>query len=352
MALTVPFVAGSNQEQHQSDEVLSSWLVTPDGTIPMQSIADRFDVEHKSGETFEIIVPVSRQQEFLRLAPEARLKFADIRDEFRQLEKGSPEHFADYHTFDAVMRKLNDLATARPDIAQIVQYGTSTSGRPLVALKLSDNVTMDEDEPELMLTAATHGDEIITTEVLLGLIDELVAGYSTDARLTAMLDERELFMIPVINADGFASRSRYSDGRDPNRDYPWPETPNRTSVRPIAAVMEFFHSRNIVGAIDLHAYGQMVMYPWAYTATPPDSTDAGMFQTLGDTMAAVNDYEVGQISRVIYVAKGSSADYYYWKKGTVAYGIELTTSKAPPSARIPDVIDESREMMWAFIEHF
>ena len=350
--LLTPFVLGSGNEAAPADDVLSSWLVTPDASTPMQAIADKFEIEHRHGQAFEVIVPARRQAEFLQLAPLATLKMADIRDEFRMLDQADPGHFADYHSFEAVMAKLADIATQHPDFAKLVQYGTSTGGRPLMALKLSDNVAEDEDEPELMLTAATHGDELITTEVLLGLIDELVAGYGTDARLAAMIDDHELFMIPVVNADGFASRSRYSDGLDPNRDYPWPETPNRTSVRPIDAIIRFFNERNIVGSIDLHAYGQLVMFPWAYTATPPSNDDVQTFSALGNEMAAVNGYEVGQISRIIYVAKGSSADYYYWKKGTVAYGIEMTTSKAPPSSRIPGVVTEGREMLWKFIEHF
>lgn len=350
--LVGPFATALSSEPTTSEEVLSSWLVAPSSGAPMQQLADQFEIEHKHGDAFEVIVPVSRQAAFLALAPKARLLMRDIRDEFRLLEKANPLYFADYHSFDAVMAKLSDMALQHPDFAQLIPYGTSTGGRPLVALKLSDNVAEDEDEPELMLTAATHGDEIITTEVLLGLIDELVAGYGTDERLSAMINDHELFFIPVVNADGFASRSRYTDGVDPNRDYPWPESPTKTSVRPIDALIQFFAARHIVGSIDLHAYGKLVMFPWAYTSAPPANADMQMFATLGDEMAAVNNYDVGQISRIIYVAKGSSADYYYWQKGTVAYGIEMTTSKAPPSARIPTVVTEGREMLWKFIEHF
>ena len=71
-----------------------------------------------------------------------------------------------------------------------------------------------------------------------------------------------------------------------------------------------------------------------------------------DTMAAANGYQVGQISRILYVAEGSSADYYYWKHQSLSYGVEITTDKSPPSSSIPSVTTEDREMIWKFIEHF
>ena len=69
-------------------------------------------------------------------------------------------------------------------------------------------------------------------------------------------------------------------------------------------------------------------------------------------MAETNGYAVGQISRIIYIAQGSSADYYHWETGSLSYGIELATSKAPETSAIPQVVDEAREMTWRFVEHF
>ena len=53
------------------------------------------------------------------------------------------------------------------------------------------------------------------------------------------------------------------------------------------------------------------MYPWAYTKEPPTVSDLAKFEVIGKNIAAVNKYRVGQISKIIYVAKGSSADYWY-----------------------------------------
>lgn len=346
-----PFVL-SGAAADAEREVLSSYLWTPASDSEIAAVADQFEIVHRHGSDFEILVPIERTKEFLGLAPAARLVEEDIHATLRAIEKINPEYLAGYHSFDDVQRILAEIASTRPDIAKLETYGSSQGGRPLLALKLSDNVDEDEDEPELLLTSATHGDEIITVEVLLSLLQELLDGYGKDSRLTNMVDGSELYFILAVNPDGYASRQRYSNGVDPNRDYPWPEQPNRSPNACIKGVMDFFHSRNFAGSIDLHAYGQMIMYPWAWTSQSPDQADLTKFSELGRIMGQGNRYEVGQISRVIYVAKGSSADYYYWKTGSLSYGVELATSKAPPASSIPSVVNEAREMTWKFIEYF
>lgn len=351
VACVFPFIL-SGAAADPEREVLSSWLWTPAHEAQLPAVADRFEIVHKHGTDFEVLVPAEKRKEFLNLAPEARLVEEDIHATLRAIEKMNPEYMAGYHTFDDVQAIMEEIARTRPDIAQLETYGTSQNGRPLMALKLSDNVDLDEDEPELLLTSATHGDELITVEVLLSLLQELLNGYGSDARLTNMVDSAELYFILALNPDGYASRQRYSNGVDPNRDYPWPEQPNKSPNACVKGVIDFFHSRQFSGSLDLHAYGKMIMYPWAWTSRSPDQADLQKFADLGRTMGQANRYEVGQISRIIYVAKGSSADYYYWKTGSLSYGIELSTSKVPPASSIPSVVNEAREMTWKFIEYF
>jgi hypothetical protein len=347
----LPLLLSNNTEKAQT-EILSSYVFTPTSTIQLDAVANQFEITHRDGNSFEVLVLAERSKQFLDIAPQAKLLVQDIHAEFRDLEKKHPEYFAGYRTYDQVNATLQKIVADYPEFAAIETYGSSENGRPLLALKISDNVASDEDEPEIMLTSGTHGDEIITVEVLLTLLEELTSGYGTDKRLTRMVDESELYFILAVNPDGFSARTRYANGIDPNRNYPWPEQPERTSNSCIRGIIDFFNNRNFVGSMDLHAYGKLIMYPWAWTDDAPLSTDVTKFQDLGRIMASVNRYQVGQISQIIYVAKGSSADYYYWKKGTVAYGIEIANSKAPATSAIPGVVSEAREMTWKFVENF
>ena len=329
---------------HNNSSLQTYQLIASEITV-IDAVSEEFEVVRKIANGFEIYVPISKQTRFLKLAPQA--KFIS-NDEFK-----NPATFEGYRDYKKVEEELKQIAAQFPDIAKLETYGTTEDGHTLYVLKVSDNVQIDEDEPELMITSATHGDEIITVEVEMELIKSLLQNYEKDVRLSKMLKEKEIFFIPMVNPQGYSQRDRYANNNtDPNRDYPYPGDENKKSVDCIDALRTWFHSRDIKGSIDLHAYGKLIMFPWAYTKSSPPRDDEINFQYLTNSMAEINKYKAGQISKIIYVAKGSSADYYYWKNKTLALGIELSSSKAPPYGAVPRIVEESREMIWRFIEHF
>jgi predicted deacylase len=333
--------------------VLSSYLVRGASHAELGLLSSFFDIERRGADLYEVVVPEAQADRLLALYPRAQLSERDIRAALLDTLAHSLFGGAEYHTFDQVTAHLKSLAELHPDHVQLVEYGKSAQGRPLYALKLARAAKQDAELPELMLTAATHGDELITTEVLLALMDQLVEGYGKDARLTAMVDRHEIWFIPVVNADGFASRSRYDGGlHDPNRSYPWPGKPEAKATPSIDALIRFFQSRPIRGSVDLHAYGQLTMYPWAWTVKDVDEPVRTEFDELAHRMAATNGYEPGPIATTIYVAPGSSADYYFWKRNTLAMAIEIGDRKVPPADQIPAITREMTESMWLFIEHF
>lgn len=339
--LTLIFLSAASFA-HNNNDLNTFHLISPD-TKTIDAVANEFEVVKKLANGFEIYVPQSRVKRFLELAPQATVISTN---------KSKSADLSGYRDLKKVEEELQKLALQFPALAKLETYGTTANGFKLYALKVSDNVQLDEDEPELMITSATHGDEIITVEVEMELLTLLLQNYDKDARLTKMVNEKEIYFIPVVNPHGYSRRDRYANNVDPNRDYPYPGDENKQSVDCIDAIRKFFHSHNIKGSIDLHASGELIMYPWAYTKSSPPKEDEDVFQYLTNSMAEINKYEAGQISKIIYVAKGSSADYYYWKNKTLALGIELTTTKAPPFAAVPKVIEESKEMIWRFIEHF
>ena len=344
MRLILLFVLLCSSAHAHFDAYGSDYAVMRPSRASMDKLSSEFEVLRKTETGYDFYVPTVKLARFKALAPNYTLKN-------EPQEKNAD--ILDYRTYASVGVELRELAQQYPKLVKLETYGTTRSGHTLYALKVSDNVATDENEPELMITSATHGDELITVEVTLNLLRELLAAYGTNERLTRMLNDHELFILPMVNPEGYSRRSRYAGGwTDPNRDYPWPENANRQSVDCIDSLRQFFHAHDFKGSLDIHASGKMVMYPWAYTYEAPPADDARNFEYLVNSMAEQNGYAAGQISKVIYVAKGSSADYYYWKNRTIAIAVELTTSKAPAIARIPAVMDEAREMVWRFIENF
>lgn len=325
------------------DIVLSRVEIEVPTIKQMDKIAEQFEVLEKRGRFLEIIVPYKAIKKVEDISGfKARILEADIHAGISANAKD------EYPSISQIEAKMKDWAKYNPSFVVLKKYGESTSKYPLLALKISDNPQKDEDEPEILLDAATHGDELITTIVLLRLIDKFVKGYGVDPQITKLVNEREIWIIPVVSPDGYSRRRRYVGSTDPNRDYPWPEKPNHKSIPCIHHLRTFFQERNIKGHISYHAYGQMIMYPWAYTRN--SASDVKIFEKLTRAMAEFNGYRCGQISKIIYVAKGSSCDYYYWKHKTIALGIEIGHSKIPHGSAIDKAVNNNIKPAIYFID--
>jgi len=333
--------------------VVSSYLVRELPQAQMQRIADEFEVTRRQGNAYEVFVPQQRQGLFLQLAPRSVLMKSDISSEVRrvyQANRNIKSRAGGYHSFQEVVQTLQAAAAAYPQNTQLVTYGKSKLGKPLLALRVSSQLRAAL--PRVVLTAATHGDEIITTEVLLGLMNTLLVGSTNNPRLAAILNKIEVVFIPVVNPDGFSEQNRYDNGVDPNRSYPWPDKPNAVPTASIGGLMAFAQAYPMAGSLDFHAYGKMVMYPWAYTYDPVAPDVKQVFDRVVNKMAATNGYKAGQISKVIYVAKGSSADYYFWKHRSLSVAVEMGNSKSPNSSEFPNYTREQTESTWVFLESF
>lgn len=336
------------------DSILSSYELESPDAVTIQTVAQYFNLDHHHGNGFEVVIPQEQAALLLAIAPRAKLLEADMESaNQKRLATFQNGLFAfdgarGYRTFVEVQNWMRAAAFKYP-FAKVVQYGTSASGKPLLALRLN---TSSEPRPALMITAATHGDELITTEVTLNLIDQLLAGYGNNDRFTQMIDRHDLYFVPVLNVDGFSATRRFDGNADPNRSYPYPGHENATPTASIAGIIHLFEMIKPAASLDFHAYGGMIMYPWAYTHDPIVANDKAKLHALTQNMAATNGYAYGPISDVIYVAPGSSADYYYWKAGTAGVAIEMGQEKIPSPSEIPAYVKALEESTWKFIEAF
>lgn len=330
------------QAQNALDEpILSRIEIEVTSTADMDRLADKFEVLRKRDRFLEMIVPQKSLSEVEAIAGfKVRILENDIQSEGKST-LGRDE----YPSYAQIEAQLKKYEADHPNFVKCEQYGTSGS-YPLLALKLSQNPAVEKNA--ILLTAATHGDELITTMLVLSVIEKLIQGYGVDERITSLINTREIWFIPAVSAEGYAKRSRYVGGVDPNRDFPWPDQPQHTSIACIAALRDFYAKEKFVASLDYHAYGEMIMYPWGYTrdAVPNES----VFNKLTKEMAQFNQYSYGQISKIIYIAKGSSADYFYWKHNSKALASEVGQSKIPHGAEIQRVIAENMQAAIYFIE--
>ncbi|MEP0545325.1 MAG: M14 family zinc carboxypeptidase [Rhodothermales bacterium] len=256
-----------------------------------------------------------------------------------------------YYTFDEVLGKLDELAADYPGlISERVSIGQSWEGRDLWMVKISNAPTVDEDEPEVLYTGLHHAREPQGMTSVLYYMYYLLENYGSDPEVTYLVDNRELYFVPVLNPDGYVYNETTSPngggfwrknrrdnggnsfGVDLNRNYayewgrdntgsspsPGGETyrgPGPFSEPETQAIRDFVESREIVAAFNYHSYSNVLLHPWGYEEgvyTP----DQDVFTTISGDMTRVNGYEFGQAADVLYPANGDSDDWYYGEQTT------------------------------------
>ena len=134
-----------------------------------------------------------------------------------------------YHDYAEMVATIKAAQTAHPDIVKVQSIGKSYQGRDIWAVKVSDNVATDENEPEVMFDGLHHAREHLSAEQALAVLSWLTTGYGTDGRITRLVDEREIWIIPMVNPDG----GEYDIAGAPYRA--GARTASRTAARPRSA---------------------------------------------------------------------------------------------------------------------
>ena len=149
-----------------------------------------------------------------------------------ELDTGSNEvveqiNFTHYHSYEEMTGILEHVAKNRPDIAVLYSIGKTFEGRDVWALKISDNPSEYEpDEPEVLYIGMHHAREWISHEIPLFFIEYIMQNYGTDPQTTFVVNNRQLWIIPMLNPDGYvfdgngdySNRQNWRKNREPNWD--------------------------------------------------------------------------------------------------------------------------------------
>lgn len=256
------------------------------------------------------------------------------------------ENLGLYHTYDEMEAVLDSLAASNPSLTRIDTLGTSLEGRLIRAVKISDNADIDEGEAEVLIMGCHHARELMSVDVPLLLAEYLLANYGTSPEITGLVNEREIWIIPMINPDGHVyvqnnhsgdwwnwwrkNRRDNGDGSygvDLNRNYsymwgyddigssPDPSSytyrgPSPFSEPETQAVRDFCAGRSFSVALSYHSYGELILFPWGYTSIYTD--DHEFFTTFADSLKRGNDYTPGCTAMgVLYATNGDTDDWAY-----------------------------------------
>jgi hypothetical protein len=176
------------------------------------------------------------------------------------------ESYPSYTQYDSIMRYF---ANTYPGLCLLDTIGTSIYGKLILVLKISDNVAVDEAEPETFYSSTIHGDETSGFILMLRLADYLLKNYGTDTRVTGMVNNLEIWINPLANPDGtygtgntISSPTRTNaNGIDLNRNFPDPNT-NPVRQKETLDMMAFMMKHHFVISANFHSGEEVVNYPW------------------------------------------------------------------------------------------
>ncbi|MCK4352986.1 immune inhibitor A [candidate division WOR-3 bacterium] len=339
-----------------------------------------------AGASFGKWIDVVATPEELSIIKAKALNYKVLAPDIEELERSVK---GDYHNYNDFVAELTALAINYPEIAKLDTLGTSYEGRPILSLKISDNVGIDEDEPELLFLGLHHAREWPTLEICLFYADTLVKGYEFD--FESLVDSREIWIVPCVNPDGYVychdqghdwrkNRHYFPEfgtyGVDLNRNYDgscdgnprgeWgsigdgaqshgPSTSvycgeSAFSEAETQAIREIVLAHNFVFCVSYHTYGEMVMWPWGYTLDPAPCWD--LLSQIGINMAGLigrqggGTYDAHQ-SCGLYPTTGTTDDWLYGYelylngRNSLGYTVEACSSFAPPAAGLEQVVKEN-----------
>lgn len=277
-----------------------------------------------------------------------------------------------YPTYDAYVSMMYQFATDYPSLCQVHNIGFSVQGRQLLYVRISDNVAIQEDEPEVMYTSTMHGDETTGYILCLRLIDSLLSTYGTDARITDMVDEMEIWINPLANPDGtywsgdhtVSGARRYNaNSVDLNRNYPDPDDgqhPDGNSWQlETVAMMNFAGEHSFVISANFHGGAEVVNYPWDTWSRfhPDDAWWQDISHQYADTAQAnspsgyLTDLNDGITNGYAwYTITGGRQDYMNYWHHCREVTLEISGVKLLAASQLPAYWGYNRKSMLTYLE--
>ena len=278
--------------------------------------------------------------------------------------------------------EMKATAAANPDVMKLVKIGDSLLGKPLYAIKMTEDArnVPDGARDAVLFSAINHAREWIAAETGRRL-PLWFAEHKNDTNIRELIKTRELWFVPIMNPDGYdftftcgvgaaqrmcdyrtvpsTETNRFwrktlrdnnnngiygdsSDGVDPNRNYPAKRGideegasnsissgtyrgPYALSEPENLAIDRLQRRVKFTANVNYHSSGQLMLTPVSYTTdyAPPDST---LFEAITGTDGdeAVFPYR-SQRSSDLYESNGDTIDNAYLNYGIIGWTPEMDT---------------------------
>jgi len=313
-------------------------------------------------EAFEVLCTEEELHKYEKLGLITENILADADAYAKELRDS--DYLSHFRTYNEMVQEMRDIVAKYSDIAKMLDIGDSyektvgMGGYDIWVVKISDNVEIEEGEPEVFYMANMHAREIITPEIIMYFMNYLVDNYGTDPYVTYLVNNRQIWLCPSFNPDGHEyvfSGTNLRDSGDPlwwrknkqdnnknglfepdydgvdlNRNFgymwghddlgssPYPGSDTYRGTGPFSepesqAIRDFVEAHHFIISLSFHSYSQLWLYPWGYAnvKTPDDH----IFAALADCCTAYNSYIPGT-GFGLYPVNGDTDDWLYGEQET------------------------------------
>nr|XP_023661569.1 carboxypeptidase B-like [Paramormyrops kingsleyae] len=262
-----------------------------------------------------------------------------------------------YNSWDTIQSWMDQTVSANSNLVSRMIIGTTYEGQPMHVLKLGKQ--SGSSKPAIFMDCGIHAREWISPAFCQWFVKEAVSTYGTNSQMTRLLDQMDVYVLPVFNIDGYRftwsnnrmwrkTRSKNPGstciGTDPNRNFNagWctvgasknPCSDTYCGCKPesaveVKAVADFLRKNKsiIKSYLTIHSYSQLLLFPYSYTTAPaPDHVE--LMRVAEGAAAALKSlygtqYTCGPGAETIYLAAGGSDDWAYDLGVKYAYTFEL-----------------------------
>ncbi len=260
-----------------------------------------------------------------------------------------------YPTYAEILAELDEMHAKYPNLVSartpISDSLLTHEERPIWSVKLSDFPELEEQEPEALYTSLHHSREPMSVTQMLFFMWYLLENYDSKPEIKYLVDHTALYFIPCINPDGYLYNEQTDPqggglwrknrrqnlngtyGVDLNRNYgfQWGADDIGSSPNPNSAVYrgpgpfsepetqmvrDFCLAHNFRLALNYHAFGNLLIYPWSYSDAVADPA----LPYLGGLLVRENNFRQGTPTQTVgYNVNGSSDDWMFEALSALSY---------------------------------
>lgn len=266
-----------------------------------------------------------------------------------------------YRTYEQMVADMKDLAAKYPQLCKLVDLGDSwekskgKANRDIWGLRIGTSAP--DTKPGVAFLGEHHARELVTSEITYMVAEHLLANYGKDADVTFAVDNREIWVVPMVNPDGHVLAEQGKDWRkstttayglstfgfgpegpgvDINRNYgySWDKAPAGSSKNPsdatfrgsapfsepeTQAMKALLTGHKFTYCMSYHSFSNAILWPWAYTHDAPADK---RLAAVGNKLAKIAGYK-GEQSADLYVHGGTTNDWAYGELGIFTYTSEM-----------------------------